>query len=568
MNRRSFLRLTALGGVAAASGRALARNHDKRPAAPGRHARPVKPFGLDEITIAQLNARMAAGTESACSLARKYLPRIEQIDRRGPALNAVIELNPDALAIAAELDRERKAKDPRGPLHGIPILIKDNIDTHDRMSTTAGSLALAGSIPARDAWLVERLRAAGALILGKTNLSEWANFRGSLSTSGWSGRGGQTRNPYALDRNPSGSSSGSAVAVAANLCAAAIGTETDGSILSPSSYNGIVGIKPTVGLVSRPGIIPIAHSQDTAGPMARTVADAALLLSVIAGPDPRDPATAPASEKAPADFCAGLDPGGLRGARLGIARAFFGFHRAVDALMESALAQMRRAGAEVIDPVSIPKADKLNEAEAEVLSYEFKAGLGAYLAALGPNAPLHSLDEVIAFNQRCSAQELLWFGQEEFLKAQAKGPLTDRAYLDALATCRRMARTEGIDAAMDKHQLDAVIAPTSGPAHLTDWVTGDHGLGDSTTPAAVAGYPSITVPLGQVFGLPVGISFFGRAWAEPGLIRLQTGQTITFHLWVLSLWSFGLRFACKIRCQCQKLWLSLSAVEIWVSRFR
>ncbi len=299
MNRRSFLRLTALGGAAAASGSALARNPDKRPAAPGRHARPVKPFGLDEITIAQLNARMAAGTESACSLARKYLARIEQIDRRGPALNAVIELNPDALAIAAELDRERKAKDPRGPLHGIPILIKDNIDTHDRMSTTAGSLALAGSIPARDAWLVERLRAAGALILGKTNLSEWANFRGSLSTSGWSGRGGQTRNPYALDRNPSGSSSGSAVAVAANLCAAAIGTETDGSILSPSSYNGIVGIKPTVGLVSQPGIIPIAHSQDTAGPMARTVADAALLLSVIAGPTRATPPPPPPQRRPP-----------------------------------------------------------------------------------------------------------------------------------------------------------------------------------------------------------------------------------------------------------------------------
>lgn len=485
-----------------------------------RHVRRVKSFGIEEQTIPQLQAMIDAGKASAVSLVKKYLARIEALDRRGPRLNAVIELNPDALAIAAELDKERVAHGRRSPLHGIPLLIKDNIDTHDRMTTTAGSLALKGSIAPRDAFLVQRLRAAGAVLLGKTNLSEWANFRGSLSTSGWSGRGGQTKNPYAIDRNPSGSSSGSAVAVSANLCATAVGTETDGSILSPASFNGIVGLKPTVGLISRQGIIPIAHSQDTAGPMARTVTDAAILLAALAGTDPADPATAQGADKAQQDYTRFLDASGLHGARLGIARNFFGAHPAVDEVIESALCKLKAAGAELIDPVPVPKPSELGAAEIEVLRYEMKADMNAYLARLGPAAPIHTLKDIIAFNRAHRFQELQWFGQEELVKSEAKGPLTDKAYLEALATCRRLSREEGIDRAIAKHRLDALVAPTSTPAHVTDWVLGDHGLGDSTTPAAVAGYPSITVPAGQVHGLPVGISFFGPAWSEPALLRI------------------------------------------------
>jgi amidase len=388
------------------------------------------------------------------------------------------------------------------------------------MTTTAGSLALRGSIPPKDAFLVERLRDSGAVLLGKTNLSEWANFRGALSTSGWSGRGGQTRNPYSLDRNPSGSSSGSAVAVSANLCTVAVGTETDGSILSPASFNGIVGLKPTLGLVSRSGIIPIAHSQDTAGPMARTVADAATLLSVLAGSDPEDSATAPSSTKAQKDYTRFLNPDCLRGARLGVARNFFGFHPKVDELMETLLAEMKRNGAELIDPVRVPKPPELEAAEGVVLHYEMKADMNAYLAKLGPNAPLRTLREIIRFNEQHRDQELRWFGQEELVKSEDKGPLTDKAYLEARATCRRLARVEGIDAVLSDYRLDAIVAPTSTPAHLTDWALGDHGLGDSTTPAAVAGYPSITVPAGLVYGLPVGISFFAEAWSEPKLLRI------------------------------------------------
>ena len=516
MDRRHFLRVSALGagvawGAARAGGRVLAA-----PMA----ARRVRPFALDELTVTQLQALMEAGKATAVSLVKKYQSRIHAVDRHGPKLNAVIELNPDALAIAAALDQERRTKGPRGPLHGIPVLIKDNIDTHDRMTTTAGSLALKGSIAPRDAFLVTRLRRAGAVILGKTNLSEWANFRGFLSSSGWSAEGGQTRNPYCLDRNPSGSSSGSAVAVSANLCALAIGTETDGSILSPSSFTGIVGLKPTLGLISRSGIIPIAHSQDTAGPMARTVSDAAILLGALADTDPDDAATSQSSAKAQRDYTRFLDPDGLRGVRLGIARNFFGFHPAVDLLMDSALAELKRRGAELIDPVPVPKPPELDAAELEVLRYEMKADLNAYLAKLGPDAPVRTLQDIIRFNEQHHDQELRWFGQEQLLKSQAQGPLSDRAYQDALFTCRRLARVEGIDAALSEHHLDALVAPTSTPAHLTDWVLGDHGLGDSTTPAAVAGYPSITVPAGQVHGLPVGISFFAEAWSEPKLLRI------------------------------------------------
>jgi len=480
----------------------------------------VEPFEWEEATITQLQEGMQIGKLTARALVENYLSRIEAVDKHGPAVNAVIELNPDALSIAAALDEERRTKGPRGPLHGIPILIKDNIDTADRMMTTAGSLALVGSIPAKDSFVAERLREAGAVILGKTNLSEWANFRSSHSTSGWSGRGGLTRNPYVLDRNPCGSSSGSGVAVAANLCAAAIGTETDGSIVCPSSTNSIVGIKPTLGLVSRAGIIPIAHSQDTAGPIARTVADAAILLGALTGVDPRDSITRESSGKAQADYTKFLDPNGLRGTRLGIARKFFGFHDQVDKLMEAAIAAMKQLGAIIIDPADIPTMGKFDDSEFEVLLYEFKADLNAYLQSLGPAAPVKSLQEIIAFNEKHREQEMPFFGQDIFIKAEAKGPLTDSAYRKALAKNQRLARKDGIDAVMQQHQLDAMIAPTGGPPWTTDLVNGDHFTGGFSSAAAVAGYPHITVPAGYVYGLPVGISFFGRAYSEPVLIKL------------------------------------------------
>jgi amidase len=514
--RRHFLKVVGWAGLASLGGPGCVTT--RRQAASVLTGNPFS-NGVD-LGIGELQELMASGKLSAVSLTRKYLHRIEALDRRGPRLNSVIELNPDALAIAADLDRERMTKGSRGPLHGIPVLIKDNIDTHDRMMTTAGSLALQGSRPAQDAFIVKRLRDAGAVLLGKTNLSEWANFRGSLSTSGWSGRGGQTRNPYALDRNPSGSSSGSAVAVSANLCAVAVGTETDGSILSPSSYNGIVGLKPTVGLVSRRGIIPIAHSQDTAGPMGRTVRDVAILLGALAGSDSADAATAQASSRASQNYTRFLDSDQMRGVRIGVARNFFGFCAPVDELMESALKVLADQGAQLVDPIQVPKPPELEAAELQVLRYEMKADMNSYLAKLGPDAPVHTLKEIIAFNQQHAQQELRWFGQEELIKSQAKGPLTEAGYVDALATCQRIVRTEGIDAVMAQHHLDAIVAPTSSPAHMTDLVLGDHGLGDSTTPAAVAGYPSITVPAGFIHGLPVGISFFAEAWSEPKLLRL------------------------------------------------
>jgi len=480
----------------------------------------MRSFEWSEATISQLRSAMLAGRLTAAAITRHYLRRIRDLDRRGPKLNSVIELNPDALPLAEALDRERKARGPRGPLHGIPVLLKDNIATHDKMMTTAGSLALAGSIPPADAFLVRRLRAAGAVILGKTNLSEWANFRSTRSTSGWSGRGGLTLNPYALDRNPSGSSSGSGAAASANLCAVAVGTETDGSITSPASYNGLVGIKPTLGLVSRSGIIPIAHSQDTAGPMTRTVTDAAILLGCMAGPDPEDPATAAAAGNMAPDYTAFLDAAALRRTRIGVARKYFGILAAVDQLTEDAIAAMKSHGAVIMDPADLPSHGKLGDGEDEVLLHEFKADLNKYLAWLGPSAPVRSLAEIIEFNERNKAREMPWFGQELFLKAQAKGPLTDQTYLDALASNHRLCRKEGIDAIMDQLQLDAIIAPTSGPAHRTDLLWGDRDTGGCTTPAAVAGYPHITVPMGLVDGLPVGLSFFGRAWSEPKLLGL------------------------------------------------
>ncbi|MFO1314061.1 MAG: amidase [Burkholderiales bacterium] len=511
MTRRSLLKLTGAAAVAqAATGNAAAQ-------APGTA---VARFELADATVADLQAAMASGARSAVSIAQDYLARIDAVDRHGPAINAMIELNPDALAIAGALDRERKEKGARGPLHGIPVVLKDNIDTADRMRTSAGSLALAEAIAPQDAFVVARLRAAGCVILGKTNLSEWANFRSSRSTSGWSGRGGQTRNPYALDRNTSGSSSGSAAAMAAGLAAVAVGTETDGSIVSPSSTCGLVGVKPTVGLVSRTGIVPIAHSQDSAGPMARTVADAAVLLGAMTSVDPGDAAMRGRRGRVPADYTRFLDAGGLKGARIGVAREFFGSNDRVDRVIEEAIAAMKSAGAIVVDPVKIRHRDKLDATELEVLLYEFKADLNAYLRAAGTGASVRSMAELIEYNERNAAREMPFFAQERLVESQKKGPLTDAAYRKALAANRRLAGVEGIDATLAKHRLDALVAPTGGPAWLTDYVNGDHYSGSCSQPAAVAGYPHVTVPAGFAFGLPVGVSFFAGAWSEPTLIRL------------------------------------------------
>jgi amidase len=481
-------------------------------------------FDLEEATIADLQQKMASGAETARSIAQKYLARIESIDRSGPALHSVIEINPDALAIADRLDEERRTRGPRGPLHGIPILLKDNIATADQMMTTAGSAALIGGKPSTDAFIVARLRAAGAVILGKTNLSEWANFRSTHSTSGWSGRGGQTKNPYALDRNPSGSSSGSGAAAAANLCAVAIGTETDGSIVSPSNNNSLVGIKPTLGLLSRAGIVPIAHSQDTAGPMARTVADAAVVLGAMVGADPDDPATKNSAAKGKRDYTQYLDANGLRGARIGVVRnRLFGSSPAADRLAEQAIADMKKQGAVIVDPANIPTLAQFGDGEFNVLLYEFKADLNKYLKALGPASPVHSLKDVIAFNDAHKDQEMPYFDQEIMRMAEKKGPLTDAKYKAELARNQRLTRTLGIDAVMTKYHLDALVAPTGGPAWLTDLVNGDSGSAAAPSPssvAAVAGYPHITVPAGYFRGLPVGISFFGRAWSEPTLIKI------------------------------------------------
>src|SRR3989440_736361 len=518
MNRRTFVRHSVAGsvGLASVSITTTAKNAAHTSSTPSA---PPPAFELDELTIAELQSGMAAGKFSAHSLARKYLDRIDDVDKHGPGINSVIELNPEALSIASDLDKERKAKGPRGPLHGIPVLIKDNIDTHDRMTTTAGSLALGGSIPLQDSFVARKLREAGAVILGKTNLSEWANFRSSHSSSGWSGRGGQTKNPYVLDRNPCGSSSGTGAAISANLSAIGIGTETDGSVVCPANANSLVGIKPTVGLISRAGIVPISHSQDTAGPMCRTVTDAAILLGALTGIDSRDDATKPSAGKSFADYTKSLDANGLKGARIGVHRKGFGFNDAVDKLMTDCIDIMKKRGATLIDPADIPTAGKFDDSELEVLLYEFKADLNSYLASLGPRAPSKSLKEIIDFNEQYRDREMPYFGQDLFIKAQAKGPLTDKAYRNALAKDQRMSRKEGIDFVMDKNKLDALIAPTGGPAWTTDWVNGDHFTGGYSTASAVAGYPHVTVPAGYVFGLPVGISFFGRAWSEATLIK-------------------------------------------------
>jgi amidase len=478
-------------------------------------------FDLEEATILDLQRDMMSGKRTARSITQQYLERIASLDHRGPALHHMLDINPDALSIAEALDRERAARRVRGPLHGIPILLKDNIDTGDRMTTTAGSLALERSYVSRDAFIARQLREAGAIFLGKTNLSEWANFRSTHSSSGWSGRGGQGKNPYVLDRNPCGSSSGSGGAIAANYAAGAVGTETDGSIVCPSAENGIVGIKPTVGLLSRSGIIPIAHSQDTAGPMTRTVADAALLLTVLAGIDSADSATLASRGHTRIDYTRSLDVNGLRGARIGVARKkFFGYSDAADRLVNEAIAVMKSRGAVIIDPADIPAAGTYDDSEFEVLLYEFKADLNKYLAGLGRNVRARTLKDLIDFNERNRDREMPYFGQEIFLMAEKKGPLTEKKYRDALAKNHRKSRSEGIDAVMKKHRLDAIVAPTTSPAWPIDVVNGDHFTGGSSTPPAVAGYPNINVPAGFAHGLPVGMSIMGRAWSEPTLIRI------------------------------------------------
>jgi amidase len=514
-------RRSVLGaGLAAAASSALGTRAQRNPVPRGTDAaqtKPLaKPFPFEEMTIRIMDEGLVAGRFTSRQITEAYLARIEGLDRNGPMLRSVLEINPDALQTADELDKERREKGDRGPLHGIPILIKDNLDTADKMSCTAGSLALEGSHPPHDSTVVAKLRAAGAIILGKTNLSEWANFRSTHSTSGWSGRGGQTLNPYAFDRCPSGSSSGSAAAVAANLCAAAIGTETDGSIVSPSSVCGLVGVKPTVGLVSRAGIVPISRTQDTAGPMARTVRDAAMLLEVISGPDPRDPAT-----KSAKPYQAGLlEESDLEGVRIGIVRgSFAGYSAPADKVTEEALKTFESEGAKVVDPVELDMAG-IGDAELEVLLYEFKAGLAEYLASLGPSARVRTLEDVIAFDQKNRDREMPLFGQELFEQARKKGGLSDSKYKKALAKCGTQMREKGIDALLRKHKLDALFAPTGTPAWLIDHVNGDPNVGSFTTPAAVAGYPHVTVPAGFASGLPVGASFIGPRFSEVSLLDI------------------------------------------------
>ncbi|NOZ93854.1 MAG: amidase [Acidobacteria bacterium] len=509
ISRRSALGVLAAAGVAAALPPA-------RPAT-GAQRTPVPAFELEEATIEELGRAMGEGRLSSEELCRRYLGRIDALDGR---LRSILGVNPQALDIARALDRERRAKGPRGPLHGTPIVLKDNVATADAMETTAGSLALVGARPRRDAAIVRALRRAGAVLLAKTNLSEWANFRSSRASSGWSGRGGQCRNPYVLDRTPCGSSSGTAAAVAANLAAAGVGTETDGSVVCPSAACSLVGIKPTVGLLGRSGIIPISKTQDTAGPMTRTVADAAALLAGMIGPDPDDPAwTRPPYD--PAALLKALEPASLEGMRIGVPREkLFGYSPQADAAAEEVLHVLRRLGATVVDPADIPHLGQYDDAEMEVLLFEFKAGIIAYLEGLGPGAPVHDLAGLIRFNERHRDREMPYFGQDIFEKAEAKGPLTDPKYRAALKTCRELSRKEGLDAAFAKHRVDVFLAPTGSPPWTIDLINGDHFLGASSTPAAVSGYASLTLPAGYVFDLPVGVALIGKAWSEPLLIRI------------------------------------------------
>ena len=502
MKRRTFFKNAAIGGGTIAL---LPLGACVQPSTSFNSSTNYSEFEFNETTIAQLQEKMKSGALTSVEITQKYLERIDQINWNGPQLRAVIEINPEALDIARKMDSERKSGKVRGPIHGIPILIKDNIDTGDKMQTTAGSLALVGIPAPDDAIIVKKLREAGAVLLGKTNLSEWANFRSSKSSSGWSGRGGQARNPFCIDRSPCGSSSGTGAAVSANLCAIGIGTETDGSIVCPSGINGIVGIKPTVGLWSGDGIIPISHSQDTAGPMARTVTDAAVLLGLLA-------------EK-PQDFTSDLKTDGLKGARIGIASDFMGSNSEVDQIMTSAIQKLKDCGAVIVENLKFEKRRETGDAEWQVLISEFKADLNTYLKTR-TGLQVHSLADLIEFNKKNADAELKWFGQDIFESAEKTTGLDDSVYLEALKKSKKLTREEGIDKLMNEHQLDALIAPTNGPTWTIDWVNGDHFSGGSSEPAAVSGYPNITVPAGYVHGLPVGISFFGRAWSESTLIKL------------------------------------------------
>ena len=527
LNRRDILKLGALAGAGATASllgmHATAYAEGDGPSILSREdAAELSADGLEEASIVGLQAAMSSGQLSAKTLTERYIKRIKKIDQNGPALNSVLELNPDALKIAKELDEERKKRGPRGPLHGIPILLKDNIDTGDKMQTTAGSLSLVGTPAPTDATVAKRLRDAGAIILGKTNLSEWAYARSNFSSSGWSGRGGQTHNPYIVDRNPCGSSSGSAVAVSASLCAAALGTETDGSITCPAHMTGIVGIKPTVGLVSRAGVIPISHTQDTVGPHGRTVADAAAVLGALVGIDPRDPATQDSTGKFYTDYTQFLNPNGLQGARIGVPRTsdFFGYNAYIDDIIEKAIVAMRNAGAIIVDPANLPSNNEwlTDNAETVVMVYEFKRDLNAYLATR-TGVPVRSMADVIAFNEANADRELQFFDQG-FMELAQNEAFSDADYQAALMRSRDIGRTRGIDAVMDQYQLDALVAPLTSPAWVTDLLYGDRFQGASTSPAAMAGYPLVTVPAGYVQGLPVGINFMGRAYSEPTLIKL------------------------------------------------
>ena len=522
IGRRDFVASSLVTAAVATVGGSAALVPMQAVHAAGTEHQELQPetFAYAEMGIAELQTRMTKGTLTSRTLTAAYLSRIAAVDRSGPTLNSVIETNPDAMAIAAERDAERRAGKVRGPLHGIPVLIKDNIDSADRMQTTAGSLALVGKPAPRDAFIVQRLRDAGAVLLGKTNLSEWANFRSTRSTSGWSGRGGQTRHPFVLDRNPCGSSSGTGTAISANLAAVGIGTETDGSIICPSSICGLVGIKPTVGLWSRSGIVPISSSQDTAGPMARTVSDAAVLLGALTGVDSRDRATTASVGKSATDYAPFLNAKSLDGARLGVARNMAGFHPLTDAAFERAIDSLRKAGAIIVDPANVPTVGKYDEAELDVLLYEFKAGVNAYLTERGSTVSVRTIDEVIAFNRTNAGAEMPYFGQEQLERAQSMGSLDDAKYRDAVAACRRLSRDEGIDAIMTQHSLDAIVAPSNGPSWPTDLINGDRYSGGNSSVAAVAGYPSVTVPMGFAEALPLGVSFIGRAWSEGRLIGL------------------------------------------------
>jgi amidase len=531
MDRRDFIKVGSLGAAAAATvGTAACAPSDA--AQDGANAEPwwtTQAFELEEATIAELSADMAEGRRSSAEITQLYLDRIAALDRQGPQLRSIIETNPDAIRIAAELDAERAAGNIRGPLHGIPIVVKDNVDTADGMTTTAGSYALEGHVASRDSHVAAQLRAAGAIILAKANLSEWANFRSTRSSSGWSGRGGQCGNAYAVDRNPCGSSAGSGAAASANFCAGSIGTETNGSIVCPSSVNGVVGLKPTVGLVSRAGIIPIAHTQDTAGPMTRTVADAAAMLTALAGPDPRDPMSAPAAQYAGTDYTTFLDANALQGARIGIERSYFGADPNRDGLMEAAIVAMANAGATIIDNANLVNRRLISEPSYQVLLYEFKADLEIYFQSVAPELGMRTLDDLIAFNESNLGREMPWFGQEIVIEANEKGDLSSREYLEAKETARRYSQEEGIDALMEEHQLDAIVAPTTRSAWKTDLINGGLSSLGSSSNAAVAGYPSITVPMGFVHGLPIGMLFFGRAWDEAGLIRLAYSYEQATH---------------------------------------